>query len=172
MCSFGSCKTRFEFLSQFRKVRKVRKSCKIAFAKNQTRLAYEDKRDLYCTSFNSYCVSKKHTHFIYNMAYIGHFGWADNVYYRTRPIYLMTNGCAKFDERSSNHSKVIALLWQRNENLWWWSWRRRQDIISSKSSFFNIIIDMDISIVSIFITTKQKTIEIAELDFSICFNSF
>ena len=41
MCSFGSCQTRFEFLSQFRKVRN-------AFAKNQMRLAYEDKRDLYC----------------------------------------------------------------------------------------------------------------------------
>ena len=42
MCSFGSCQTRFEFLSQFRKVRN-------AFAKNQMRLAYEDKRDLYCS---------------------------------------------------------------------------------------------------------------------------
>ena len=42
------------------------------------------------------------------MAYISHFGWADNVYYRTRPRYLMINGCAKFDDRSSNHSKVIA----------------------------------------------------------------
>ena len=49
MCSFGSCQTRFEFLSQFRKVRNV--FCNTganAFAKNQTRLAYEDKRDLYC----------------------------------------------------------------------------------------------------------------------------
>ena len=43
MCSFGSCQTRFEFLSQFRKVRN-------AFAKNQMRLAYEDKRDLYCST--------------------------------------------------------------------------------------------------------------------------
>ena len=48
MCSFRSCQTRFEFLSQFRKVRN-------AFAKNQMRLAYEDKRDLYCiTCCNMY----------------------------------------------------------------------------------------------------------------------
>ena len=53
MCSFGSCQTRFEFLSQFRKVRNafecfVTQVGANAFAKNQTRLAYEDKRDLYC----------------------------------------------------------------------------------------------------------------------------
>ena len=36
-----------------------------------------------------------------------------------------------------------------------------------KNLVFNIMIEIDISIVSIFITTKQKTIEIAELDFSI-----
>ena len=50
MCSFCSCKTRFEFLSQFRKVRVFRNTGANAFAKNQTRLAYEDKRDLYCMS--------------------------------------------------------------------------------------------------------------------------
>ena len=33
----------------------------------------------------------------------GHFGWTDNVNYRTRPRYV------KFEERSSNLSKVIAL---------------------------------------------------------------
>ena len=53
MCSFGSYQTRFEFLSQFRKVRNAFE-CFVntganAFAKNQTRLAYEDKRDLYCS---------------------------------------------------------------------------------------------------------------------------
>ena len=52
MCSFGSCQTRFEFLSQFRKVRNAfwvfRNTGANAFANNQTRLAYEDKRDLYC----------------------------------------------------------------------------------------------------------------------------
>ena len=53
MCSFGSCQTRFEFLSQFRKVRNafecfVTQVQTNAFAKNQMRLAYEDKRDLYC----------------------------------------------------------------------------------------------------------------------------
>ena len=36
-----------------------------------------------------------------------------------------------------------------------------------KNLVFNIMIEIDISIVSIFITTKQKTIESAELDFSI-----
>ena len=36
-----------------------------------------------------------------------------------------------------------------------------------KNFVFNIIIEIDISIVSIFITTKQKTIETAQLDFSI-----
>ena len=53
MCSFGSCKMHFEFLNQFRKVQNVLE-CFVtganAFAKNQTRLAYEDKRDLYCMS--------------------------------------------------------------------------------------------------------------------------
>ena len=52
MSSFGSCQTRFEFLSQFRKVRNAfgvfRSTGANAFAKNQTRLAYEDKRDLCC----------------------------------------------------------------------------------------------------------------------------
>ena len=52
MCSFGSCQTRFEFLSQFWKSSKClwafRNTGANAFAKNQTRLAYEDKRDLYC----------------------------------------------------------------------------------------------------------------------------
>ena len=52
MCSFGSCQTRFEFLSQFRKVRNAFEcfvtQVQTQFAKNQTRLAYEDKRDLYC----------------------------------------------------------------------------------------------------------------------------
>ena len=44
MCSFGSCQTRFEFLSQFRKVRNAfRNTGANAFAKNQMRLAYEDK---------------------------------------------------------------------------------------------------------------------------------
>ena len=47
MCSFGSCQTRFEFLSQ-EKFEKFRNTGANAFAKNQTRLAYEDKRDLYC----------------------------------------------------------------------------------------------------------------------------
>ena len=36
-----------------------------------------------------------------------------------------------------------------------------------KNLVFNIMIEIDISIVSIFIKTKQKTIETAELDFSI-----
>ena len=53
MCSFGSCQTRFEFLSQFRKVRNAFE-CFVAqvqthLPKTKTRLAYEDKRDLYCT---------------------------------------------------------------------------------------------------------------------------
>ena len=45
MCSFRSCKTRFEFLSQFRK---VRNAFECFVTQVQTRLAYEDKRDLYC----------------------------------------------------------------------------------------------------------------------------
>ena len=53
MCNFGSCKTRFEFLSQFRKVRNAFQCfvthVQTLFAKIQMRLAYEDKRDLYCT---------------------------------------------------------------------------------------------------------------------------
>ena len=53
MCSFGSCQTCFEFLSQFRKVRNAFEcfvtQVKTQLPKNQTRLAYEDKRDLYCT---------------------------------------------------------------------------------------------------------------------------
>ena len=49
MCSFGSCKTRFEFLSQFRKVRN-------AFECFVTRLAYEDKRDLYCSRPANFCI--------------------------------------------------------------------------------------------------------------------
>ena len=48
MCSFGSCQTRFEFLSQFRKVRNAFECFVTAVAKKQTRLTYEDKRDLYC----------------------------------------------------------------------------------------------------------------------------
>ena len=53
MCSFGSCKTRFEFLSQFRTQVRNAFECFVtqvqthAVAKNQTRLAYEDKCDLY-----------------------------------------------------------------------------------------------------------------------------
>ena len=53
MCRFGSCQTRFEFLSQFRK---VRNAFECFVTQVQTRLpktkcvvAYEDKRDLYCT---------------------------------------------------------------------------------------------------------------------------
>ena len=50
MCSFGSCQTRFEFLSQFRKIRNAFE-CFVTQvqtrAKNQMRLAYED---LYCTN--------------------------------------------------------------------------------------------------------------------------
>ena len=52
MCSFGSCQTRFEFLSQFRK---VRNAFECFVTQVQTRLPktkrvwpYEDKRDLYC----------------------------------------------------------------------------------------------------------------------------
>ena len=52
MCSFGSCQTRFEFLSQFRKVRNAFEcfvtQVQTHLPKNQTRLAYEDTRDLYC----------------------------------------------------------------------------------------------------------------------------
>ena len=54
MCSFGSCQTHFEFLSQFRKVRNAFEcfvtQVQTHLPKNQTRLAYEDKRDLYCIS--------------------------------------------------------------------------------------------------------------------------
>ena len=57
MCSFGSCQTRFEFLSQFRKVRNAFEcfvtQVQTHFAKNHTRLAYEDKRDLYCIKMKS-----------------------------------------------------------------------------------------------------------------------
>ena len=38
----------------------------------------------------------------------GHFGWDENVNYRTRPRYL-DESCVKFEERSLNPSKVIAL---------------------------------------------------------------
>ena len=48
MCSFGSCKTRFELLSQFRKVRNAFE-CFVTQVQTQLRLAYEDKRDLYCS---------------------------------------------------------------------------------------------------------------------------
>ena len=52
------------------------------------------------------------------MAAGGHFGWDDNVNYRTHPIYIwMSNACVKFEERtcSLNPSKVIVLttkLWR------------------------------------------------------------
>ena len=53
MCSFGSCQTRFEFLGQFRKVRNALEcfvtQVQTHLQKNQTRLAYEDKCDLYCS---------------------------------------------------------------------------------------------------------------------------
>ena len=39
MCSIGSCQTRFRV------------------AKNQTRLAYEDKRDLYCIRVSVICLA-------------------------------------------------------------------------------------------------------------------
>ena len=42
------------------------------------------------------------------------FGWDDNVNYRTRTRYLDEQSCVKFEERSLNPSKVIALttkLW-------------------------------------------------------------
>ena len=45
MCSFSSCQMRFEFLSQSRK---VRNAFECFVTQVQTRLAYEDKRDLYC----------------------------------------------------------------------------------------------------------------------------
>ena len=52
MFSFRSCQTRFEFLSQFRKVRNAFEcfvtQVQTHLPKNQTRSAYEDKRDLYC----------------------------------------------------------------------------------------------------------------------------
>ena len=48
--------------------------------------------------------------FLDKMAASGHFGLDDNVSYRTRPRYfLMNNACVKFEERSLNPSKVIAL---------------------------------------------------------------
>ena len=40
------------------------------------------------------------------MAAGGHFGWDDNVNCRT---IWMSNACVKFEERSLNPSKVIAL---------------------------------------------------------------
>ena len=50
MCSFGSCQTRFESIQKSSKcVWVFRNTGANAFAKNQTRLAYEDKRDLYCS---------------------------------------------------------------------------------------------------------------------------
>ena len=52
MCSFGSCQTRFRILKPIQKSSKhvwvFRNTGANAFAKNQMRLAYEDKRDLYC----------------------------------------------------------------------------------------------------------------------------
>ena len=67
MCSFGSCQTRFKFLSQFRKVRNafecfVRNTGANAVAKNQTRLAYEDKCDLYCMY-----ITTEHTNDLHNL---------------------------------------------------------------------------------------------------------
>ena len=62
MCSFGSCQTRFKFLSQFRKVRNAFE-CFVganAFAKNQTRLAYEDKRGLYCIAGHESCDLRRY----------------------------------------------------------------------------------------------------------------
>ena len=54
MCSFGSCQTRFEFLSQFRKVPNAFEcfvtQVQTHLTKTKFRLAYEDKRDLYCMS--------------------------------------------------------------------------------------------------------------------------
>ena len=56
MCSFGSCQTRFEFLSQFRKVRNAFEcfvtQVQTHLPKTKPRLAYEDKRDLYCLDLN------------------------------------------------------------------------------------------------------------------------
>ena len=55
MCSFGPCQTHFEFLSQSSKcVWVFRNTGANAFAKNQTRLAYADKRDLYCIEIKIY----------------------------------------------------------------------------------------------------------------------
>ena len=58
MCSFGSCQTRFEFLSQFRK---VRNAFECFVTQVQTRLPNtkrvwrrEDKRDLYCNSLRKF----------------------------------------------------------------------------------------------------------------------
>ena len=49
------------------------------------------------------------------MAAGGHYGWDDNVNYRTCRDIWMINACVKFEERSLNPSKVIALttkLWR------------------------------------------------------------
>ena len=51
--------------------------------------------------------------FFDEMAAGGHYGWDDNVIYRTRDIW-MSNACVKYEERSLSPSKVIALtkLWR------------------------------------------------------------
>ena len=51
------------------------------------------------------------------MAYIGHFGWADNVYYRTRPRYLMINSCAKFDDRIIQIIQKLSLYFAKEINM-------------------------------------------------------
>ena len=90
MCSFGSCQTRFEFLSQFRKVRNafecfVTNTGANAFAKNQMRLAYEDKRDLYCS-----CITRKRPHkIIYKIQSIIQWGVEEVIIYPT--IYDQVN---------------------------------------------------------------------------------
>ena len=65
MCSFGSCQTRFEFLSQFRKVRNAFE-CFVTQVQTQlpkTKRVWplEDKRDLYCmyhvSSNNSFILT-------------------------------------------------------------------------------------------------------------------
>ena len=104
MCSFGSSKTHFEFLSQFRKSSKCvwvfRNTGANAVAKNQTRLAYEDKRDLYCM-----CIFVPTAHPIR----------ACNISNMTK-----TNHIGKLDGRACWH--LCELQKQLYLNLWFLLW--------------------------------------------------
>ena len=111
MCSFGSCQTRFEFLSQFRKVRNAFE-CFVTQVQTRlpkTKCVWPMKINMICTVYHPFCLTMRTT-FLFNVNWKISLWWIISMFLRLCCVETLLSVITN----PLNQSHVSQLIWPGN----------------------------------------------------------